>query len=44
MKNKININGIGDIVAGEYANIEISGIANMKGDIRADSIEVDGEK
>ncbi|ASW43190.1 polymer-forming cytoskeletal protein [Clostridium isatidis] len=43
MKNKLNINGIGDIVAGEYANIEISGIANMQGDIRADSIEVDGK-
>lgn len=42
-KNDINIDGFGDIFAGEYNNVEINGMGKIKGDIISSSLEIDGK-
>jgi cytoskeletal protein CcmA (bactofilin family) len=42
-RNNTSVNGIGDISGGEYNDIHIAGVANIRGDINSNKISVDGK-
>lgn len=42
-RNNVTINGMGDIGSGEYNDVQISGMGNIKGSINANKVSVDGK-
>lgn len=42
-RNDMIINGMGDIGTGEYNDIQIAGVANIRGDVNSNKINVDGK-